>query len=263
MLTGEFPAVGKRGEGSLAVRSANVVPSIVRPQPEDHRVLPSVWTPKGAVSLGCRSAEAALPARAHSCRILNCVRSFCTPTETLCCHLQAAGRGGRAVPAVAGGPRLSIPIPSFRTTGKEPCAVDCRLLEQVVLPCLPWRAGAASAAVRAAALSALTAAFDSHLVAPASAGRLAAEHKLLKVQVQLLLFAACRSRRSPSTGHWAYLGMMYILSSPFAPGPLPRAQRQRVGGRPRRRRARCAAGYHGGGRRAGKGRSDRGVQEAD
>lgn len=136
-------------------------------------MLPSAWTPKSAVSLGGRSAKAALPARAHFCRILNCVRSLLEEVVVLC----LPWRAGRAC-------RTTYPS-SFRTTGKNSSAVNRRLLEQVVLPCLPWRAGAASAAVRAAALSALTAAFDSHLVAPASAGRLAAEHKLLKVQLQL------------------------------------------------------------------------------
>ena len=49
-----------------------------------------------------------------------------------------------------------------------------------MLPCMPWRAGAASAAVRSAALSALYAALERRLITPCSILRLAsARHGLL------------------------------------------------------------------------------------
>lgn len=55
-----------------------------------------------------------------------------------------------------------------------------RLLRDVVAPCLPWRSGAAAAAVRSAAVAALSAALERQLVDSASAAALAHDTQLLR-----------------------------------------------------------------------------------
>lgn len=54
-----------------------------------------------------------------------------------------------------------------------------RLLEKVVVPCLPWRVGAAAAAVRSAAIATLTTTLDRNLVGAAAAAELIARQRLL------------------------------------------------------------------------------------
>ena len=47
----------------------------------------------------------------------------------------------------------------------------CRLFQEVVAPCLPWRSGGPAAAVRGAAVAALSAALKRDLVTPPGALR--------------------------------------------------------------------------------------------
>lgn len=57
--------------------------------------------------------------------------------------------------------------------------VSHRVVDEIIAPCLPWRAGAAAAAVRSAAVTALSAALESHLIDPSTAAALV-QQRLLK-----------------------------------------------------------------------------------